>query len=164
MDDTITTGKPPDASRTTLSALMLPEYANPFGSIHGGIIFKHIDEAAAMAAMRHCRANAVTVGIDQVHFRLPTQVGELVTFKASVNHVGRTSLEVGVRVEAENLITGLVRHTASAYLTFVALDDAGKPAPAPPLILDTDLDRRRNREAENRQRMRKACSLEGRCE
>lgn len=164
MDDANTIGKSADASRTTMSSLMLPQDANPFGSIHGGVILKHVDEAAAMAAMRHCRTNAVTVGIDQVHFRLPTQVGELVTFKASVNHVGRTSMEVGVRVEAENLISGQVRHTASAYLTFVALDDDGRPIPAPPLLLETDTDRRRNREAENRRRMRKACILEGSCE
>lgn len=161
MDDANTKGKPVDDSRTILSALMLPQYTNPFGSIHGGVILKHIDEAAAMAAMRHCRANAVTVGIDQVHFREPTRVGELVTFKASVNYVGRSSMETGVRVEAENLITGKVRHTASAYLTFVALDDSGHPAPAPPLILETDLDRKRNREAEARRRMRIACTVEG---
>ena len=161
MDDANTKGKSVDVSRTTLSAVMLPEYANPFGSIHGGVILKHIDEAAAMAAMRHCRTNAVTVGIDQVHFREPTRVGELVTFKASVNLVGRTSMEAGVRVEAENLITGHVRHTASAYLTFVALDDSGRPAPAPPLILETDLDKRRNREAQDRRRMRMSCCLDG---
>jgi len=161
MNDANPKGKSVDNSRTTLSAVMLPQYANPYGSIHGGVILKHIDEAAAMAAMRHCRANAVTVGIDQVHFRQPTRVGELVTFKASINLVGRTSMEAGVRVEAENLITGEVRHTASAYLTFVALDDSGRPAPAPPLILETDQDRRRNREAENRRRMRIACDLEG---
>ncbi len=161
MDDANTNGKSVDASRSILSALMLPQYTNPFGSIHGGVILKHIDEAAAMAAMRHCRANAVTVGIDQVHFREPTRVGELVTFKASVNLVGRTSMEAGVRVEAENLITGQVRHTASAYLTFVALDESGRPAVVPPLILETDLDRQRNREAEARRRMRIGCCLDG---
>ena len=160
MNEANTKGKSVDASRAILSAVMLPQDANPFGSIHGGVILKHIDEAAAMAAMRHCRANAVTVGIDQVHFREATRVGELVTFKASVNLVGRTSMEAGVRVEAENLITGTVRHTASAYLTFVALDDSGRPAPAPPLILETDLDRKRNREAEARRRRRISCCLE----
>ncbi|MFZ5427208.1 MAG: acyl-CoA thioesterase [Thermodesulfobacteriota bacterium] len=147
-------GKPVSASHTELSVAMLPQDANPYGSIHGGVILKNIDQAAAMAAMRHCRGNAVTVAIDSVSFLAPSRVGELVTFKAQVNHVGRTSMEIGVRVESENLFSGEVRHTASAYLTFVALGTDGRPAQAPPLILETDDERRRWREAEERRKAR----------
>lgn len=154
MDEQRRQGKPAAASRTELSIAMLPQDANPYGSIHGGVILKNIDAAAAMAAMRHCRCNAVTVSIDQVSFLAPSRVGELVTFKAIVNHVGTTSMEVGVRVESENMFSGEVRHTASAYLTFVALDTNGKPTPAPLLILETDDERRRSEEAQNRRRRR----------
>ncbi|WP_243367694.1 acyl-CoA thioesterase [Fundidesulfovibrio soli] len=154
MDEQRRQGKPAAGSRTELSIAMLPQDANPYGSIHGGVILKHIDAAAAMAAMRHCRCNAVTVSIDQVSFLAPSRVGELVTFKAIVNHVGTTSMEVGVRVESENMFSGDVRHTASAYLTFVALDTNGKPTPAPLLILETDDERRRSEEAQNRRRRR----------
>jgi len=112
-----------------------------------------------MAAMRHCRCNAVTVAIDSVSFLAPSRVGELVTFKAQVNHVGRTSMEIGVRVESENMFSGEVRHTASAYLTFVALGTDGRPAPAPPLILETQADRRRHEQALARRCQRAACTL-----
>jgi acyl-CoA hydrolase len=150
-------GKPVSASRTELSVFMLPHHANPYGSIHGGVILMHMDSAAAMAAMRHCRANAVTVAMDYVHFLAPTHVGELVTFKASLNLVAKTSMEVGVRVEAENLITGDIRHTGSAYLTFVVMDEHFRPAPAPPLLLETDEDRRHFRQAEERRAARLGC-------
>ncbi|GFK92537.1 putative acyl-CoA thioester hydrolase [Fundidesulfovibrio magnetotacticus] len=159
MDDRPALGKPVSASRTELSLAMLPQDANPYGSIHGGVILKNMDAAAAMAAMRHCRGNAVTVAMDGVSFLAPSRVGELVTFRAQVNHVGRTSMEVGVRVESENLFTGEVRHTASAYLTFVALDVSGKPSPAPPLVLETDDERRRFAQAEERRRTRRCCVL-----
>lgn len=154
MDEQTTQGKHASASRTEISVAMLPQDANPYGSIHGGVILKHVDAAAAMAAMRHCRCNTVTVSIDQVSFLAPSRVGELVTFKATVNHVNTTSMEVGVRVESENMFSGEVRHTASAYLTFVALDTNGKPAAAPPLILSTDTERRRSEEAQERRRFR----------
>jgi uncharacterized protein (TIGR00369 family) len=159
MDEPTRLGKTATASRTELSMAMLPQDANPYGSIHGGVILKHIDAAAAMAAMRHCRCNAVTVAIDQVSFLAPSRVGELVTFRAQVNFVGRTSMEIGVRVESENLFSGAVRHTASAYLTFVALDTTGTPAPAPPLLLETEDDYRRHAEAVTRRKLRAgACS------
>ena len=148
-------GKPVSASRTALSVAMLPQDANPYGSIHGGVILKHMDAAAAMAAMRHCRGNAVTVAMDGVTFLAPSHVGELVSFKAQVNHVGRSSMEIGVRVESENLFTGEVRHTASAYLTFVALGHDGRATPAPPLILENEDDRRRNEAAAERLRLRR---------
>ena len=154
MNESMKPGKPASASHTELSVAMLPQDANPYGSIHGGVILRHIDAAAAMAAMRHCRGNAVTVAIDRVSFLAPSHVGELVTFKAQVNFVGHSSMEIGVRVESENLFTGEVRHTASAYLTFVALDTSGKPTAAPPLILTTDEERRRNAEASKRRATR----------
>lgn len=150
-------GKPVAASRTELSVAMLPQDANPYGSIHGGVILKHIDAAAAMAAMRHCRGNAVTVAIDSVSFLAPSRVGELVTFKAQVNRVGNTSMEVGVRVESENLFSGEVRYTASAYLTFVGLGTDGRPAPVPPLILESEQDRLRHQAAMERLKLRSGC-------
>ena len=148
------TAKPVSAGRTAISVAMQPQDANPYGSIHGGVILKNIDETAGIAAMRHCRCNVVTAAIDSMSFLTPSFVGELVTFKASVNHVGRSSLEVGVRVESEDLMTGHVRHSATAYLTFVALDKDRRPIPAPPLLLETDEDRRRNAAAIERRKLR----------
>jgi uncharacterized protein (TIGR00369 family) len=162
MDEPVKLGKSVSASRTEMAVLMLPQDANPYGSIHGGVILKNIDAAAAMAAMRHCRGNAVTVAIDSVSFLAPSRVGELVTFKASVNHVGRTSMEIGVRVESENLFSGEVRHTASAYLTFVALGTDGRPTPAIPLVPDTDEDRLRQTAALERRAARAGTCSESR--
>ena len=107
--------KPASASAVTLSHLVLPDDANPAGNVHGGVILKLIDTAAGVVAMRHVRGLAVTASIDRMDFLKPVYVGELVILKASLNMVGRTSMEVGVRVEAENLQTGEVRHTNSAY-------------------------------------------------
>jgi acyl-CoA hydrolase len=107
--------------------------ANSAGNVHGGTIMKFCDEAAALAAVRHSHCRVVTAAVDRMTFLVPVRVGELVTFKASVNAVWSTSMEVGVRVEAENPHTGEVRHTNSAYLTMVALDEDGRPAPLPPL-------------------------------
>ncbi len=135
---------------------MLPQYANPMGNVHGGVIMKHIDEAAGVTATRHARRPSVTASLDRLDFHYPVFVGNLLILKASVNMVGRTSMEVGVRVEAEDLRTGLVRHTASAYLTFVALDDNGRPTPVPPLTLESDEERRRHQEALNRRQTRLA--------
>jgi acyl-CoA hydrolase len=149
-------GKTVRESAIIMAHQTMPEETNPYGNVHGGVIMKRIDEAAGVCSMRHSRRNSVTVSIDRVEFRYPVFVGELVTYKASVNMVGRTSMEVGVRVEAENLTTGKVRHTSSAYLTFVALGDDGRPAEVPPLILETDEDHRRNREALCRREMRLA--------
>jgi acyl-CoA hydrolase len=135
---------------------MLPQDANPAGNIFGGVILKYIDLAAATAAMRHARQAVVTASIDRMDFLLPAHVGELVLFQACVNHVGRSSMEVGVRVEAEDLLTGERRHTGSAYVTFVVIDESRKPAPAPALLLETDEERRRFKEAEERRKMRLA--------
>jgi acyl-CoA hydrolase len=133
---------------------MLPGDANPAGNVHGGVIMKHVDSMAGVVAIRHARCNAVTASIDRMDFHSPVFVGDLLILKSSLNFVGRTSMEVGVRVEAENLFTGDVRHTASAYITFVALDKDGRPAEVPPLILLADEQIRRNREAVQRRQVR----------
>lgn len=139
----------------TMTHRVMPQDTNPAGNVHGGVILKHIDTAAAVVAMRHARSSVVTACIDSMDFLEPVYVGELVTFKASVNNVGRTSMEVGVRVEAENLYTGNVRWTNSAYLVFVALDGDGKPTEVPQLVLETEEDERRHREAVERKKLRK---------
>jgi uncharacterized protein (TIGR00369 family) len=141
-------------SEVIMTHLVLPQDANPAGNLHGGVILRHIDTTAGVVAKRHTRGNVVTVSIDRMAFKQPAYMGELLIFKASLNHVGRSSMEIGVRVEAENLRTGEVRHTNSAYLTFVALDDNGKPTPVPPLLLDTPTEQRRYREAELRRELR----------
>lgn len=141
-------------SQVQLSQQMMPSDANPLGNVHGGHIMKLIDEAGALAAMRHARRPVVTITMDSVSFLSPVRVGHLLTLRASVNWVGKTSLEVGVRVEAEDPITGEITHTNSAYAVYVALDNTGKPCSVPPLILETDADRRRWSEAEERQKIR----------
>jgi acyl-CoA hydrolase len=130
--------------------------ANNVGNIHGGTIMKLADEDAALAAIRHARQRVVTVGIDRMDFLVPIYVGELVTFKASVNAAWHTSMEVGVRVEAENPTIGAPRHTNTAYLTMVALDETGRPAPVPPLRATTPDEQQRMREAELRRANRLA--------
>jgi uncharacterized protein (TIGR00369 family) len=142
-------------SAVTMTHQVLPHDANPAGNVHGGVILKHIDTAAGVVAMRHVRGWAVTASIDRMDFLKPVFVGELVILKASLNMVGRTSMEIGVRVEAENLLTGEVRHTNSAYLTFVALDDNGNPRPAPPLVIEGDVAERRYRQALRRRELRR---------
>ncbi|WP_243544886.1 acyl-CoA thioesterase [Pseudodesulfovibrio tunisiensis] len=141
-------------SEVVMTHLVLPQDTNPAGNLHGGVILKHIDIAGGVVAKRHCRTNAVTVSIDRMAFQQPAYVGELLIFKASLNHVGRTSMEIGVRVEAEDLMTGEVRHTNSAYLTFVSLDENGRPAPVPPLETTDETSRRRYKEAEMRRTVR----------
>lgn len=141
-------------SEVVMTHLVLPQDANPSGNLHGGVILKHIDTAGGVVAKRHSRTNVVTASIDRMAFKQPAYTGELLTFKASLNHVGTSSMEIGVRVEAENLETGEVRHTNSAYLTYVALGTNGKPTPVPPLELDTDTAKRRFNEAVLRRELR----------
>ena len=143
-------------SSVITAQMMIPQDANPAGNVHGGVVVKSIDEAAGVVAVRHARCNVVTASIDRLDLHTPVLVGNLLFFKASLNFVGRTSMEIGVRVEAENLMTGEVRHAASAYLTYVAIDRLGRPTPVPPLILETDEERRRNREAKARREARLA--------
>lgn len=147
-------------SAIVTATVMSPQDVNLAGNVFGGVIMKLIDTVAASVAVKHSRANAVTASIDRLDFHNPVYPGDLVTCKASLNYVGKTSMEIGVRVEAENLMTGEVRHTASSYLTFVALDMSGKPTELPPLITETEEEKRRNRDAairrEERLRQRQA--------
>ena len=133
---------------------MMPQHANVLGHVFGGVILSMMDTAAAVSAMRHARTPCVTVSIDRVDFREPIHIGELVIMHASVNFVGRTSMEVGVRVETENLLTGVRRHTNSCYLTFVAVDAVGRPVPVPGLLPDGPEEKRRHRAAGERRRRR----------
>ncbi len=130
--------------------------ANAAGNVHGGTIMKMCDEVAGVAAVRHSGSRVVTAAMDRMTFNEPVHVGEVVTFKARVNAAWRTSMEVGVRVEAENPRTGSVRHTNTSYLTMVALDDDGRPAPVPALECTDDVERRREREAQLRRANRLA--------
>jgi acyl-CoA hydrolase len=136
------------------SALMLPEDANNLGNVFGGAIMALVDKTAAVAAIRHARSNCVTASIDRVDFREPIHLGDLVVLKASVNYVGRSSMEVGVRVEAEELVSGVRRHTNSCYLTFVAVDEHGRPREVPGLIAETEAEKRRYAAAKDRRRRR----------
>ena len=147
-------GKRVKDSQTTLHQLLLPEHANQMGNVHGGVIMKIVDEAGGICAMRHAQRLVVTVAIDSMTFHSPVHVGDLVAFYASLNWVGRTAMEVGVRVVAENPVTGERKHTNTAYLVYVALDEDGHPTAVPPLILETDDERRRWAEAEQRQQRR----------
>jgi acyl-CoA hydrolase len=130
--------------------------ANLAGLVHGGTVMKMCDEVAAIAAIRHCGRRIVTAGVDRMTFVEPVHVGELLACSATVNAAWRTSMEVGVRVEAENPRTGERRHTSTAYLTMVALDDEGKPVAVPALLAESDDERRRGREAELRRANRLA--------
>jgi acyl-CoA hydrolase len=143
-------------SQTALVKWMGLTDANSAGFIHGGMVMKLCDEAAGLAAMKHSRRRVVTAAMDRMTFLLPIHVGEVLTLRASVNAVWRTSMEVGVRVDAENPRTGVVRHTNSAYLTFVALDDDGQPAEVRALRLETPTEERREREAQLRRANRLA--------
>ena len=137
-------------SQTTITELMIPSYANFGGKIHGGILLSLIDKVAYACASKHAGAYCVTVSVDDVDFLQPVEVGELVSLKASVNYVGRTSLVVGIKVVAENVKNGSVKHTNTSYVTMVAKDDQNKPTVVPPLILETREEVRRFFEAMKR--------------
>ncbi len=147
-------GKTVKESSVVMAQVMTLQDVNVAGNVHGGVIMKLIDTAAGAAAVRHARANVVTASIDRLDFHHPVFVGDLITAKASLNLVGRTSMEVGVHVQSENLRTGEIRHTASAHLTFVALDEDGRPMVLLPLILETEEEMRRNHEAQTRREIR----------
>jgi len=134
--------------------LMMPQHANVMGNVFGGVILAMMDTAAGIAALRHARTICVTASVDRVDFRLPIHIGDLVIMKASVNYVGRTSMEVGVRVETEHLLTGERRHTNSCYLTFVAIDKDGKPVAVPPVTPETPEQLRRYEAAKQRRARR----------
>lgn len=152
-------------SSVALSEIIDINGANLLGNVHGGTLMKMVDNAGGIAAIKHCRGPVVTVAMDEMTFMEPVYVGEVVTVRAMVNDTGRTSMEVGVRVEAENPRTGRRVHTSSAYLVYVALDREGKPRPVPPLIPETDAQRRRQHEAKLRREtrlLRKKAILEAR--
>jgi len=142
------------ATSMTVVQQMTHQDANLAGNVHGGVILKLIDNTAGIVGVRHTGGNVVTASIDKVDFHSPVFVGDLLRVSASVNYVGKSSMEIGVRVEAENFITGEVRHTGSAYLTFVALDEQFKPKVINQIILETDDEKRRNCEAQERRRTR----------
>jgi uncharacterized protein (TIGR00369 family) len=144
-------GKKVSESRVMLAQLMQPEHANNLGNVHGGWVMKLVDEAGALACMRHAQQRVVTVAVDQMTFRQPIRLGDLVTLTAEVSFVGRTSMEAEVSVEAENPISGLRTHTNTAYLVYVALDDYGRPVPVPPLIPENEVQRERMKAGEERQ-------------
>ena len=145
------TGRHPRESEAVLTELMMPHHANVMGNVFGGHILSLVDRVAAVAAIRHSRRPCVTVSVDKVDFREPIKVGELVTAFARVNFAGRSSMEIGVKVVAENVMTGEKRHTNSCYLTYVALDDRGEPTPVPPVLPETaDEKRRHDRAAQRR--------------
>ena len=148
--------RPASASRAQLIHWMSIEDANNAGFVHGGVVMKMCDEVAGLAALKHSRSRCVTAGMDRMTFLVPIQVGELVTFSASVNAVWRTSMEVGVRVTAEHPREGVAHQTNTAYLTMVAVDDAGRPAAVPPLLAESPEERRRAQEAELRRANRLA--------
>jgi uncharacterized protein (TIGR00369 family) len=140
----------------TMAHMMLPQHANPAGNVHGGDIMKFIDDAAGVVAAKHARTNVVTAAIERLDFHRPVFIGNLLILKASLNATGKCSMEVGVRVEAENLRSGETKHIASAYLTFVSLNGEGRPMPVPPFTPTTADGIRRVKEAANR----KQCYLQ----
>ncbi len=143
-------------SRTEMAQLMMPNDSNFAGFVHGGVILSIADKVAYVCACRHAESFCVTVSVDQVVFKEPIKVGELVRFLASVNHAGNTSLEIGIKIIAEDLLTGKHRHTNSCYFTMVAIDKTGVKKKVPALILESDEDKRRHKDAAKRREMRLA--------
>jgi len=152
----ISAGKTVAASRVQIAQLMQPEHANNLGNVHGGWIMKLMDEAGGLACVRHARRRVVTVAIDQMVFRQPIRIGDLVIITAEVSYVGRTSMETEVQVMAENPVTGECTHTNTGYLVYVALDENGRPIPVPPLIPETEAERARMEAGKSRQAYRLA--------
>lgn len=142
------------ASRVQISQLMNLEHANLLGNVHGGWIMKLVDEAGALACMRHSQRKVVTVAIDSMVFRQPIRIGDLVVLNAEVTYTGKTSMEAEVQVQAENPITGERTHTNTAYLVYVALDDDGKPVAVPAVIAKTKAEKQRMEQAKVRQQYR----------
>jgi acyl-CoA hydrolase len=149
-------GKPVRESLSEYAELALPNDANGLGNVLGGRVMHLVDLAAAMAAMRHARRPVVTASVDSLHFLHPVRIGQLIVLRSSVNRVFRSSMEVGVQVETENLLTGETLHTCSAYLTFVALDEKGKATEIPPVIPESEEEIRRYRDAGERREYRLA--------
>lgn len=153
-------GKAVSESAAEFQHLVLPPDINAMGTIFGGRIMEWIDKGAAIVAMRHCRSVAVTASMDALNFYSPVYLGDIVILKTCVNYVHRSSMEIGVRVESEDPKTGLRRHTSSAYLTFVSLDDNHKPTPVPELVLNT-VETKRRFEAGKKRREARLSHKEG---
>ena len=153
-------GQTPDESASEITELMMPGQVNNLGHVFGGVVLSMVDRAAAVTAMRHARQPCVTVSINQVDFKEPIYSGEVVTCTARVNYVGRTSMEIGVGVVAENPITGRRRHTNDCFLTFVAIDENSRPVPVPRLKLVMDEDEQRFEEGRRRRENREALEKE----
>lgn len=149
-----------DPRQLEMTVLMTPDLANFSGKVHGGALLNLLDRVAFSCASRFSGRYAVTLSVDQVTFKEPIHVGELVTFLASVNHAGRTSMEIGIRVEAEDIRKGTRRHTNSCYFTMVAVDDEGRPAAVPALKVESEIEIRRNRAAELRRTLRRRIAEE----
>jgi acyl-CoA hydrolase len=152
----MTEGKPVRASVSEYSELALPNDANGLGNVLGGKVMHLVDLAGAMAALRHARRPVVTAAVDSMHFLHPVRIGQLIVLRSSVNRVFRSSMEVGVKVETENLLTGAKLHTCSAYLTFVALDEKGKAVSVAPVLPETEEEKRRFEQAGERREYRLA--------
>lgn len=148
--------KPISASRITLSQIMGIQHANNLGNVHGGVIMRMVDEAGAIAAMRHAQTPVVTVAIDSMLFKEPIKIGDVVIVSAELTYVGRTSMEAEVQVRAEHAINGTSRFTNSAYVVYVALDNDGKPCRVPPLLVETNDEKARWEQAVKRQEYRKS--------
>jgi len=151
---------PPEKS-LVMTVLMTSDMANFSGNVHGGKILSLLDNVAYACAARYSRRYVVTLSVDQMFFKEPIHVGDLVTFKASINYTGSTSMEVGIRVEAEHIRTGISRHTNTCFFTMIAMDDQKNPTAVPALSIENDEERRRYREAEGRRHQRKATAAKG---
>lgn len=147
-------GRHPAESEAEMAELMMPQHANLMGNVFGGVILALVDRVAAVCAIRHSHRQCVTVSVDKVDFREPIHVGELITAFARVNFAGKTSMEVGVKIVAENVLTGDKRHTNSCYVTYVALDDKGRPTEVPPIVPETADEKRRYERAAKRRATR----------
>ena len=152
--ETALAGRPVGASRTEMTELVLPQDSNLLGNILGGRVMHLIDVAGAIAAHRHCHHQVVTASVDHLDFLNPVRVGDLIVLEAQVNRAFHTSVEVGVEVYSEDSTAGVRKHTTTAFLTFVALDEIGRPVPVPPLLVKTGEERRRYREAGERRKAR----------
>ena len=160
----MTEGKPVRESVSEYAELALPTDVNHLGNVLGGKVMHLVDLAGALAAIRHVRQPVVTASVDSMQFLHPVHIGELILLRSSVNRVFQTSMEVGVKVTTENLMTGERRHTCSAYLTFVALDENGRPTVAPPVIPESEEEKRRYQQAGERRQYRLAQRQRAACE
>jgi acyl-CoA hydrolase len=147
-------GKAPEESHVEMTEMVLPQHTNAIGTVFGGTVMSWVDIAAATCGMRHCRKQVVTASIDAMHFLAPIRLGWIVTIRAAVNFTSKSSAEIGVKVEAENPLSGERFHTASAYVTMVALDSNGRPSSVPPIVPQTDAERRRFEAAKDRRKAR----------